>query len=513
MSHPAAGAQRRAGTPGLGLLLCVRGINKSFPGVRALRGVDFDLRRGEVHVLLGENGAGKSTLMKILSGAYVADRGLITIDGEPVQIGTPRRAQELGIGIIYQELNLVPNLDVAENLFLGREEAFGRLRIRRKAIHAKAREILGALQFDIDPYTLAEDLGVGQQQMVAIAKAVSQRSRILIFDEPTSSLTDHEIEILFRTLRRLKEQGVGIIYISHRLNEVHVVGDRVTVLRDGCLIGTRHLSTVTVPDLVRMMVGRDLTEMFHRDRVEAGEEALRIEGLSREGVLRDVSLVVRRGEIVGIAGLVGAGRSELARAVFGIDEYDSGRVYLAGREVTVGTPSKAIRMGVALAPENRKEEGLCLNLNVQENIILAGMRSLFRRGHIQPRVEQDLAEHYVKELRIATPSTKTPAMSLSGGTQQKVVLAKWLCSRAKVFIFDEPTRGIDVGAKVEVHDLMNQLAREGAAVLMISSELPEVLGMSDRIYVMCEGRIAAEFDRAEATQEKILTFAMGGHAA
>lgn len=493
--------------------MCMRGIHKSFPGVRALAGVDFDLQRGEVHVLLGENGAGKSTLIKILSGAYVADRGFVALDGAPVQLGTPRRAQELGIGIIYQELNLVPNLDVAENIFLGQEETLSRWRIRRGAMHAKAREILTSLQFDIDTYTLAEDLGIGQQQMVAIAKALSQNSRILIFDEPTSSLTDHEIEILFATLQRLKNQGVGIIYISHRLNEVHVVGDRVTVLRDGRLIGTNYLSVVTVPDLVRMMVGRELTQMFHRDRGQPGKEALRVEGLCREDVLRDVHLSIREGEIVGIAGLVGAGRTELAQAIFGIDEIDSGKIYLDGREVSVASPSRAIRLGIALAPENRKEEGLCLNLSLQENTILGGMRSLFKNGYISPNRERELAEHYIKELKIATPGTKTLAISLSGGTQQKVVLAKWLCSKAKIFIFDEPTRGIDVGAKVEVHDLMNALANQGAAILMISSELPEVLGMSDRIYVMCEGKIAAEFNRAEATQEKILTFAMGGHAA
>lgn len=486
-------------------------ITKEFAGVRALEAVDFSVLPGEVHVLLGENGAGKSTLIKILSGVFPPTAGEVHVDGRPVVLRDPRAAQALGIGTIYQEFNLVPYLTVAQNIFLGNEivRAGPGSRLDHDRMRREARRALETLQAPVDPDALVASLGVAQQQMVEVAKALIRRSRVLIMDEPTAALSQREIEHLFNTIRLLKAQGVGIVYISHRLQEVHEIGDRVTVLRDGRLVGTRRADEVDVPGLVQMMVGRRLDTLFPRTFVARGEEVLRVVDLRRPPKLNGASLVVHTGEIVGLAGLVGAGRTELARAIFGVDPIASGEVHLFGRLVRRPDPPGFVDAGVAFLPEDRKHEGLVLALPISENVVLASWRKLFPWGLISIRREEVLARQFLRDLRIGTPSVRRLCKYLSGGNQQKVVLAKWLATRARLFIFDEPTRGIDVGAKAEIHQFMNELVNQGAAILMISSELPEVLGMSDRIYVMRDGRIVAEFGREDATQEAIISAAMG----
>lgn len=489
-------------------LLRAHQITKTFPGVLALDTVDFDLYPGEVHVLLGENGAGKSTLMKVLAGAYQPDAGTIALNGRPVQMTTPRQAQRLGVGIIYQEFNLVPYMTVAQNIFQGRfPHRFGLL--DHATMHAESRRLLDSLNMDIDTRARVVSLGVAQQQMVEVAKALSVQSKILIMDEPTAALTDREIEQLFATIHRLKRQGIGIIYISHRLQEVHQIGDRVTVLRDGKFIGTRQVGQVTVDELIAMMVGRTITHMFPRDFQPRGPEAVRVEGLTSGSRLRGASLRVHGGEVVGLAGLVGAGRTELARAIFGADPYEAGQVWIFGRPVRAASPDKMVQLGLGLLPEDRKSQGLAMILSLSENVVLASLRRLFPRRFVDAAKEREVVAEYIRDLRIATPSPKRLVQFLSGGTQQKVVLAKWLCTHSRIFIFDEPTRGIDVGAKAEIHGFMNELVKQGAAVLMISSDLPEILGMSDRIYVMRQGRVVAEVPREQATQERIVAYAMG----
>ena len=489
-------------------ILQAKGITKTFPGVLALSNVDFDLYPGEVHVLLGENGAGKSTLMKVLAGAYPSDSGTIVLNGQEIRLVNPRQAQKLGIGIIYQEFNLVPYMSVAQNIFQGRfPHRWGLLDQSR--MHAESRKLLDSLNMGIDTRAKVVDLGVAQQQMVEVAKALSVQSRILIMDEPTAALTDREIEQLFAAIHRLKQQGIGIIYISHRLQEVHQIGDRVTVLRDGKFIGTHQVNQVTVDELITMMVGRTITHMFPRDYQPRGAEALRVEGLCRGARLRGASLAAHSGEIVGLAGLVGAGRTELARAVFGADPYEAGEVYVFGQRVKAASPERMVKLGMGLLPEDRKIQGLAMILSLSENIVLASLQRLFPRRFVDTRKEREVVAQYIQDLRIATPSPKRLVQFLSGGTQQKVVLAKWLCTHSRIFIFDEPTRGIDVGAKAEIHGFMNELVKQGAAVLMISSDLPEILGMSDRIYVMRQGQVVAEVPRDKATQERIVAYAMG----
>jgi ribose transport system ATP-binding protein len=494
------------------ILIDARGITKTFPGVRALDNVDFELRAGETHILLGENGAGKSTLMKILSGAYAPDEGEVYIDGHRVEVFDPRVAQRMGVGIIYQEFNLIPYMDVAQNIFLGRFPMKCGL-LDHKKMHADADALLHRLNMHVDTHAMIVDLTTAQQQMVEVAKALSIESQILIMDEPTSSLSERETEQLFSTIRQLNSQGIGIIYISHRLQEIQEVGDRITVLRDGQLIGRKAIHEVTVDDLVGMMVGHSVKEMFERDYQTQGTEFLRVENLSNGKRLQNVSISLHSGEIVGLAGLVGSGRTDLARAVFGVDTYVSGQVYLFGKPISSQSASVMVEQGVSLLPEDRKNHGLALILPVAENIVVSSLDRLFPRLFVSKDKERAVAIQYVEQLRIATPSTSRLAQYLSGGNQQKVVLAKWLCTKAKIFIFDEPTRGIDVGAKAEIHAFMNQLVKEGAAVLMISSELPEVIGMSDRIYVMREGRIVAELPHTEATQERIIEYAMGADEA
>jgi ribose transport system ATP-binding protein len=486
----------------------MRGIRKSFPGVVALDGVDLDVRAGEVHVLLGENGAGKSTLMKILSGALAKDAGEIRLGGEPVEIAGPRDAHRRGVRIIYQELNLVPHLSAAENIALGREP--GRLGlVDRRAQDREAHERLARLGVAIDPRTPVGELGVARQQMVEVAKALEGEPRVIVMDEPTSALTASEIAELFATIERLTARGVAVVYISHRMEEVARVGHRVTVLRDGRHVATRRLADVTVGELVKLMAGRELTEHFPRRRTAPGDEVLRVEGLARAGVLHVVSFALRRGEVLGVAGLMGAGRTELARILAGADRPDAGRVLLHGRPVSFRGPRDAIRRGVALLPEDRKTQGLVLGLPVRANVALPSTPRLARLGVVDAAAETALAQRQVDELHIRTPGLGQRVVNLSGGNQQKVVLGKWLAADMDVLLMDEPTRGIDVAAKVEIYELMNRLTAEGKAILMISSELPEVLGMSDRILVLARGRVAALMDAQGATQEHVLAAALG----
>ncbi|MBN2416931.1 sugar ABC transporter ATP-binding protein [bacterium] len=490
-------------------LLRMQAITKIYPGVTALDRVDFDLESGEVHVLLGENGAGKSTLVKILSGAVRKTSGTIELSGRTVDIAGPAHARGLGIGIIYQELNLVPHLSAGENIFLGREQGPGWGVISQERLMKEAQNGLDGLDLNLDARTPVSALGVAEQQMVEIVRALSIDARILIMDEPTSALSDVEIDRLFATLAALKKRGVGVIYISHRMEELFTIGDRVTVLRDGRVAGRRTIAETSREDLVRLMVNRELEEQYPRIRPERGEPVLEGAGLSRSGSFTDVTFTLHRGEILGMAGLMGSGRTEIARALFGIDRLDSGTVRIHGRETAVTDPGAAIGYGMGFLTEDRKSQGLVLDLSVRENITLPGLKRFTRMGLLRIHGEKETAQRFIRELRIRTPGMDRKTLYLSGGNQQKVVLAKWLCSLADILIFDEPTRGIDVGSKVEIYQWMNQLTAAGAAILMISSELPEILGMSDRIIVIHRGRVAAELSSEEATQERILHYAIG----
>ena len=499
--------ENRNGTPALQM----RGITKTYPGVRALDSVDFDVRRGEVHALLGENGAGKSTLMKILAGAQPMDSGEILIDGAPVHITTPQKAMELGISIIYQEFNLVPYLNAAENIFLGREPKaaipgfvdFG-------TMYSEAQTVIDHLGVKLNVRTPVNRLSVAQQQMVEIGKATSRNATIIAMDEPSATLTEHELESLFELIRSLKAKGVSIVYISHRLEEIFQIADRVTILRDGQFVGTKDVADLDRDEMIHMMVGRELKEKIPKQAAEIGDPMLEVKGLNRKGALEDINLEVRKGEVLGIAGLVGAGRTELARAIFGADPIDSGEITLNGKTVHVRSPKDAIKLGIGLVTEDRKALGLILGMVVRENITLANLDAVTKLGFVNQREEKRAAQKYIEDLMIKTPSSEQQVQNLSGGNQQKVVLAKWLFTQSRVLIFDEPPRGIDVGSKVEIYQLMNRLAATGAAIIMISSELPEILGMSDRILVMHEGRIAGELSKEDATQEKIMWLATGG---
>jgi len=489
----------------------MRRIVKAFPGVLALDGVDLTVQSGDVHMLLGENGAGKSTLMKILSGAYQKDAGVILIDGQEVDIAGPRAALARGIRVIYQELNLVPHLSVAENVFLGEVPARWGV-IDWASLYTRTAALLRELGIDdeqIDPKMPVSTLGLAQRQLVEIAKALaSGDARILVMDEPTSSLTAQEVEQLFALIERLASRGVAVVYITHRLDEVFRIGRRITVLRDGRHITTRAIGDVTIGELVRLMANRDLTDHFPKVQAPRGPERLRVEHVSSVGKLFDISLTLHAGEVLGVAGLIGAGRTELARVIAGADSYDEGRIVVDGDALRFRSPSDAIAHGIGLLPEDRKAEGLVAGLTVARNIALPHGRRVARAGVLRPRAEADLAKPIVEDLRIKATPTQAVRL-LSGGNQQKVVLGKWLAGDVRVFIFDEPTRGIDVGAKVEIYNLMNRLTSNGAAIVMISSELPELIGMSDRILVMRRGRVQAEIDRSEATEERVLAAALG----
>ncbi|MDI3481752.1 MAG: ribose transport system ATP-binding protein [Tepidanaerobacteraceae bacterium] len=494
------------------IILQMKNITKKFPGVLALDEAQLEVKKGEVHILVGENGAGKSTLMKILAGAYTKDSGEIYFKGEKIETLSPKHAQELGISIIYQELNLIPYLTVAENIFLGREPVSERIpgQIDWKRLFDSAQEILNNLHVDIDARAIVKSLGIAKQQMVEVAKALSLNSDIIIMDEPTAALTRQEIENLFDIIRRVKQKGVSIIYISHRLEEFSEIGDRVTVMRDGKTIATLDIKDIKMDELIKLMVGRELKEKFPKIHLDIGKDIMRVANLRRGDVLKDISFSVREGEILGIAGLIGAGRTELARAIFGFDRIDRGDIYVDGKKVNIRKPWDAIKCGIGLVPEDRKGHGLVLTLSVRSNITLASLDGISQRQHINLKKEASIVKDYIKKLNIKTPGHEQKVASLSGGNQQKVVLAKWLLSKSRIFIFDEPTRGIDVGAKIEVYHLMNDLVKNGAGIILISSELPEILGMCDRILVMCRGEITAELKREDATQEKILYFATGG---
>ncbi|CCE06255.1 fused D-ribose transporter subunits of ABC superfamily: ATP-binding components [Bradyrhizobium sp. STM 3843] len=490
-------------------LLELRGISKEFPGVKALDDVSFAIHPGEVHMLLGENGAGKSSLMKILCGAYCADTGEFYYKGAKVAITSIADAQKLGIAVIFQEFSLVPFLDIAQNIFLGREPK-GRLpgTIDRRKILADARRVLDTIGFDIDPSVIVDTLGVAQQQMVEIAKAISQNARILVMDEPTAALSDREAELLFALIARLKADGVAIVYISHRIAEVFALGDRITVLRDGRRIDNLRPADVTPDQLVRMMVGRNVDMTYPRHFAERpGELLLEVKGLSSTTGISDINIEVRRGEIVGLCGLVGSGRTEVARAIFGADSILEGEIIFDGQPVS-GEPDIAARRGIALIPESRKSEGLALMRSVGDNLVVSALKKLFPSGLYDPRAAQRTADGLIRQLRIATPNARQTVGLLSGGNQQKVVIGKWLAAGAKLFIFDEPTRGIDIGAKAEIFALIDRLVAEGAAALMISSEQIEICHVCDRAYVMREGRVAGHLTRSELTEENIVRLGM-----
>jgi ABC-type sugar transport system ATPase subunit len=498
-------------------VLKMEGISKSFPGVQALDNVHLEVLPGEIHGLLGENGAGKSTLMKILSGVYQRDSGHIFLDGREIAVNNPHHAQLLGISIIYQELNLMPNLTVAENVFIGREPNRARF-VQWGKLHQQTRELIDRLGIHLSPTATVRNLSVAEQQMVEIARALSIRSRVIIMDEPTSALTENEVQHLFSIMRGLKAQGLGVIFITHRLEEVFEICDRITVLRDGAYVGTIDAKTATHDQLIRMMVGRSVSDYFSKEASAPGEVVLEVRNLSRTGtvddptasVLNNVSFQVRAGEILGLAGLVGSGRTDLARCVFGVDNRDSGEIFLNGQQVHIRSPRDAIRLGMGFVPEDRKLQALFLSMSVEENASMASLGSVSRFGFIQGGARRHLVGEYVKTLSIRLASLDQQVLDLSGGNQQKVVIARWLALRPRILIVDEPTRGIDVGAKAEVHALMSQLAREGVAIVMISSELPEVMGMSDRMLVMREGRVVGEVMRDQATPEQVMTLMTTG---
>lgn len=487
----------------------LRGISKEFPGVKALDDVSFEIRAGEVHMLVGENGAGKSTLMKVLCGAYRADLGSFFHNGEPVTIDNSAAARTFGIAVIFQDFTLVPYLNIAQNIFLGREFS-GRLPglIDRRRIHTEAKRILDMIGFDIDPRIPVHGLGVAQHQMVEIAKALSQDARILVMDEPTAALSDRETELLFAMIARLKAKGVAIIYISHRLSEVFALGDRITVLRDGRKIASLLPAETTPDQLVTLMVGRPVDTTYTRpSRPVPGEVALELKNISGPSGFADINLTVRAGEIVGLSGLVGSGRTEVARAIFGADRVTTGEIRLFGERVA-GSAEDSARRGMALIPENRKTQGLALARSVGDNIVLAGLPKLFPSGLFVPKRAMKAARAMIEMLRIATPTPRRPVANLSGGNQQKVVIGKWLTADARFFIFDEPTRGIDVGAKAEIFRLLDGLVHNGAAILMISSEQIEIVHICDRAYVMRGGRIVGELSHDELTEANIVRLGM-----
>ncbi len=490
-------------------LLQMKGIYKHYPGVVALADVNFELYAGEVHCLLGENGAGKSTLMKILSGAVKKDAGSILIEREEIEYNSPADAQKYGISMIYQEFKLVPELSVAENILLGNEPTKGKLLlVDHRKMHRDAQKILAQLEEEIPTTARISSLSVAQRQIVEIARALSRRVKILVMDEPSTSLSQNELKGLFAVIRKLKTEGVGIIYISHRLEEVFEIGDRLTILRDGRFIHSCPVSETDRRSLILWMVGRELEQEFPRIEPDQGKEVLRIEGLS-SGILKDVSLTVYRGEILGLAGLVGAGRSELARLIFGADPKEKGRIFLEGKEILVSTPREAIDLGIGLLTEDRNKYGLIMQMNVRENISLSNLSQVASRFFIDQAKENSVAEKFKQTLRIRTPSINQKVENLSGGNRQKVVLARWLFTKSKLLIFDEPTAGIDVGVKLEIYNLINQLAKEGIGIIVISSDLPELLGICHRLAVMWEGSITGVLSSQEATQEKMMTLATG----
>ena len=491
-------------------LVLIEGIDKSFPGVHALDHCDFELMPGEIHALVGENGAGKSTLMKILAGIYHKDDGRVLHKGEEVDIPNPRAAQHLGISMIHQELNLMPHLTVAQNIYIGREPRTGiRFMLDEKAINQQTEQLFDLMHLSLDPRLKVSDLTIAKQQMVEIAKALSFNSEVLIMDEPTAALTDSEIEDLFTIIRDLRDKGVGIVYISHRLEELKLISDRVTVMRDGRYIDTVQTKTATIDQIISMMVGRTIYEAAPEIPENASQEiVLEVKNLNRGKALQDINFILKKGEILGFAGLMGAGRTEVARAIFGADSVDSSTIYIRGQEAHIKSPRDAVKNGIGYLSEDRKRYGLTLGMDVATNIVLAAFNKFLGfLGQVNNANVQTTAGYYTEELSIKTPNLKQQVKNLSGGNQQKVVIGKWLTADTDILIFDEPTRGIDVGAKSEIYKLLNDLALQGKSIIMISSELPEILRMSHRVIVMCEGRITGELPIADATQENIMKFA------
>ena len=491
-------------------ILEVRDVSKIFPGVRALDQVSLRIRKGEIHALVGENGAGKSTLMKILNGNYKKDAGSIYIDGKEAEIRCPDDARSFGISIIFQELNLVPHLSVAENIFMGRLRREGKKLIDWKQVYQKAGALMERIGYPIDTRTAVEKLSVAQKQMVEIAKAISySNTKLILMDEPSATLTNRECEKLFEVIRSLKEQGISVIYISHKLEEIAELCEWVTILRDGKIIDTGAVSDFTKDDMISKMIGREISDKFPARSSKPGDkEIFRVEGLSRHGVISDISFSLREGEVLGFAGLVGAGRTEIARAVIGMDYTDMGEIYVEGKRARIRSPKDALRSGIAYLSEDRKQEGLVLKAPVKWNISMANMSRILSAGMVNEKKDEAIADEMIDKILIKTPSREQYAMNLSGGNQQKIVVAKWLNTDAKIFIFDEPTRGIDVGAKYEIYVLINELVQEGKSVILISSELPEVLEMCDRVLVINKGKLAAELTGENMNAQSVMGYAI-----
>jgi ABC-type sugar transport system ATPase subunit len=489
------------------VLLEMDHIKKEFPGVMALKDVFFQLKAGEIHALLGENGAGKSTLIKVLGGIYASDGGEIRINGKPVAIGSVHDAQANGISVIHQELVLVPHMTVAENIYLGREPLNPKKTVDFKKMNADVKKILDSFELDIKPDEEVSDLTIAQQQMVEIIKALSFNAHILVMDEPTASLSEKDVGFLFDTIRKLKKNNVGIIYISHRMSELKEITDRITVIRDGEYIGTRDTAAATIDELIAMMVGRQLTNYYTRDHLESGETVLEVRGLSDGRLLKDVSFELKKGEILGFAGLVGAGRSEVMKCIFGIDPFIKGEILVDGRPVKIGNPDAAMKLGIGLVPESRKLEALFPVKSVMFNITIKTIQEFISGFFVNNNKEISITEEYVRNMGIKTPTYDQLVGNLSGGNQQKVVIGRWLATKPKILILDEPTKGVDIGSKAEIYAIMNELTKQGVAIIMISSELPEVINMSNRVNVMSGGRITAYLSREELSQETIMKYA------
>lgn len=492
-----------------GNILTLTKISKEFPGVKALCDVNFELRRGEVHALLGENGAGKSTLVKILSGAYDKDSGTIEFDGKEVEISSPKSSEQMGISIIYQELNLINRMSIAENVFLGRApKKFGVIQWNK--MNKDAKELFDRFDIDMDVTRVTRELSIAQQQIVEIIKAVSINAKVVIMDEPTSSLTENETKILFRIINSLKEKGIAIIFITHRLEEVFQIADRFTILRDGCYIATRDVKGTTKPELIKLMIGRELKQQFPQRNIQLGDVCFRAEHISDGNRVKDISFSVRKGEVLGFAGLVGAGRSDTMRLIFGADKKVSGEIFINDKKVTVNDPKEAVKKKIGFVSENRKEEGLFLALPLHNNLVTVAIDKITSFRLLDFKKERIVSDRYVEELKISTPSINQKVVYLSGGNQQKVILAKWLLADPEVIILDEPTRGIDVGAKREIFEIINQLAAQGKAIILVSSEMEEILGVSDRIIVMHEGKISGEVEKANFSEQIVTEYAFGG---
>jgi len=483
------------------------GICKGFPGVQALQDASLEVETGEVHVLLGENGAGKSTLMKVLCGQYMADDGNISFSNQSIAPESPIEAERFGLVMIHQELNLIPGLTVAENIFLGHEPTRGGL-ILGDVMRQTSTELLGRVGCEVDPDVQVASLSVAEQQLVEIARALKEEARLLVMDEPTAALADHEIDALFDVICGLGRDGVPVIFISHRMREIFAIGDRVTVMRDGLTVGTREVEKTDVDELIRLMVGRTIDEQIAKREVEIGDPVLKVDGLSREGILAPISLSVGAGEILGVAGLMGSGRTELARAIFGADPIDAGTVSVGGETLPAQDPAASIAAGLGFLTEDRKQQGLVLQMSVGENITLTNLNELSRYGFLDISAERERAGELVDKLHIRATSLDQETVNLSGGNQQKVVLARWLAAGCRVLLFDEPTRGIDVGAKAEIYELIGELVERGVAVVLISSEMPELLGLADRVAVMHEGTLQGILNRDEANQERIMELAL-----